>query len=106
MSGQAGRGAREDIEIGELDPRRRATLLESQAEELRERLDALLAEIGRHHRRTPADLARRYAVPALCTLALMGGGLFFLFGWHRRRRELWVRLGARAQSQLSRLMPS
>ena len=106
MRGQAGREASEDIEIGELDPQRRATLLESQAEELRERLDALLAEIGRHHHRSPAELARRYAIPALCTLALAGAGLFFLLGWRRRRREVWVRLGSRAQSQLNRLLPS
>jgi hypothetical protein len=105
MNGQAGRGAGEDIEIGELDPRRRATLLESQAEELRQRLDALLDEIGRHRRRSSGELARRYAVPALCTLALAGAGLFFLVGWRRRRREVWVRLGAQAQSQLHRLLP-
>ena len=106
MNGQPGRGAKEDIEIGELDPRRRATLLESQAEELRERLDALLAEIGRHHRRTPTELARRYAVPALCTVVLAGAGLMVLLSWRRRRREFWVRLGAHAQSQLNRFLPS
>jgi hypothetical protein len=105
MSGRVGRGANEDIEIGELDPNRRATLLESQAEELRERLDALLDEIARHHRRSPAELVRRYAIPAACTLALVGAGLFFLLGRARRRQEIWVRLGVRAQSQLSRLLP-
>jgi hypothetical protein len=106
MSGRARQGASEDIEIGELDPRRRATLLESQAEELRERLDALLDEIGRHHRRSPSELVRRYAIPALCTVALLGAGAFFLLARRHRRREVWVRLGTRAQSQLNRLMPS
>jgi hypothetical protein len=106
MDGQPGRGATEDIEIGELDPRRRATLLESQAEELRERLDALLEEIGRHRRRSPGALARQYAVPILCTVALAGAGVFFLMGRRRHRREVWVRLGARAQSQLNRFLPS
>lgn len=103
MSAQAGRGTKEDIEIGELDPRRRATLLESQAEELRERLDTLLDEIARHHRRSPADLLRRYAIPVVCGLALAGAGVFFILGWQRRRREVWVRLGSRAQAQLHRL---
>jgi hypothetical protein len=95
----------EDIEVGELDPRGRATLLESQAEELRQRLDALLEEIGRHHRRSAAELARRYAIPLACTLALAGAGLFFLLEWRRRRREAWVRLALRAHSRLNRLLP-
>jgi hypothetical protein len=99
-------GAREDIELGELDPQRRATLLESQAEELRQRLDALLDEIARHHRRSPADLMRRYAVPAACTLVLAGAGLFFLTRRLRHRREVWVRLSTSAQSQLHRLLSS
>jgi len=106
MSGQAGRGEREDIEIGELDPRRRATLLESQAEELRERLDALLDEIARHHRQSPADLLRRYAIPVACSLALAGAGVFLMLEWRRHRREVRVRLGTRAQVQLHRLLSS
>ena len=104
MSGQAGRDVKEDIEIGELDPRRRATLLESQAEELRARLDTLLDEIARHHRRSPADLLRRYAIPVGCALALAGAGVFFLLSWQRRRREVWVRLGSRAQAKMNRLL--
>jgi len=83
-----------------MDPHRRATLLESQAEELRERLDALLDEIARHHRRSPAELLRRYAIPAVSTLVLAGAGLFF------HRREVWVRLTTRAQSRLHRLLSS
>jgi hypothetical protein len=106
MRGRVGRGAEQDIEIGELDPRRRATLLESQAEELRERLDQLLDEIARHHHRSPAELLRRYAIPALGALALAGAGLFYLLGRRRRRREAWVHLGARAQYELSRLLSS
>lgn len=106
MSGQAGRGANEDIEIGELDPRRRATLLESQAEELRQRLDTLLDEIARHHRRSPGELMRRYAVPAACTLIVAGAGLLLFLDWRRRRREVWVRLGSGSQSQLRRLLSS
>jgi hypothetical protein len=100
------RGAKEDIEIGELDPRRRATLLESQAEELRQRLDTLLDEIGRHHRRRPAQMLRHYAVPIACSLALAGVGLFFLLGGRHPRRELWVRVGTRAQGRLHRLISS
>ena len=106
MSGSAGRGADEDVEIGELDPHHRATLLESQAEELRQRLDALLDEISRHHRRSQTELLRRYAIPAVCTLALVGAGVFFLVSRARRRPEIWVRLGARAQSQVNRMMHS
>jgi hypothetical protein len=94
------------VEVGEMDPHRRATLLETQAEELRERLDALLDEIARHHRRSPAELLRRYAIPAVSTLVLAGAGLFFLLGRRRHRREVWVRLSTRAQSQLHRLLPS
>ena len=99
-----GREAKEDVEIGELDPRGRATLLESQAEELRQRLDSLLEEIARHHRRTPADVLRHYAVPLACSLALAGAGLFFLLGRHHR--EVWVRVGTRAQTKLHRLLSS
>ena len=40
------RGGDEGLEMDELDPRRRATLLESQADELRQRLDSLLDEIA------------------------------------------------------------
>ena len=96
--------ADEDIQIDELDPRRRATLLESQAEELRQRLDMLLDEIARHHRRGPADLLRRYAVPIAFTVALAGAALVAFGSWRRRRQVLWVRLGGRAQHQLNRLL--
>jgi len=106
MNGQAIRGAKVDVELGELDPQRRATLLESQADELRQRLDALLNELSRHRRRSPAELLRRYAIPAACTLALAGATLFYVLGRRHRRREVWVRLGTRAQSQLHRLIPS
>src|SRR5687767_9640718 len=86
MSGQArDRGTDEDIEIGELDPRRRATLLESQAEELRQRLDTLLDEIARHHRHGPAQLLRRYAIPVVCTVLLAGAAIAAFTSWRRRR---------------------
>jgi len=98
------RGVEEDIEIGELDPRRRATLLESQAEELRERLDSLLDEIARHHRRGPADLLRRYAVPVAFTVVVVSAAVVAVTTWRRRRQEIWVRVGGRAQAQLSRLL--
>jgi hypothetical protein len=98
------REAEEDTEIGDLDPRRRATLLESQADELRERLDSLLDEIARHHRRGPADLLRRYAVPAAFALLVVGAAVVAVTTWRRRRQEIWVRVGGRAQSQFSRLL--
>jgi hypothetical protein len=96
------READEDIEVGELDPRRRATLLESQAEELRARLDTLLDEIARHHRRGPADVFRRYGVPVALVVAA-GVAVVALTTW-RRRSETWVRLGGRAQARLNRML--
>jgi hypothetical protein len=54
----------EDLDFGGAQPGRRATLLESEAEELRERLDTLLAELGRHRRLDPAALIQRPAVIA------------------------------------------
>jgi hypothetical protein len=105
MSGHAReRGAEEDIQIGEMDPRRRATLLESQADELRQRLDALLDEIARHHRRGPADLFRRYAIPVAFTALVAGAAVFAFTSWRRRRQVVWIRLGGRAQTQLNRLL--
>lgn len=105
MRGQANdRETEEDIEIGEMDPRRRATLLESQADELRQRLDALLDEIARHHHRGPADLLRRYAIPMACTALLAGAAVVAFTSWRRRRQVMWVRLGGRAQAQLNRLL--
>jgi hypothetical protein len=109
MRGQArDRGTEEDlddIELGELDPRRRATLLESQAEELRQRLDTLLDEIARHHRRRPIDYLRRYAVPVACAVVLAGAAIAAFTSW-RHRQVTWVRLGGRAQRQLDRLLRS
>jgi hypothetical protein len=95
-------GDEDSIGIDELDARRRATLLESQAEELRQRLDDLLDEIARHHRR-PTDLLRRYAIPIACTALLAGAAALAYSSW-RRRQVVWVRLSGRAQSQLSRLL--
>jgi hypothetical protein len=97
-------GAGEDLDTEDLDPRRRATLLESQAEELRERLDSLLDEIARHHRRGPGELLRRYAVPAAVTLLVAGAAVVALTTWRRRRQEVWIRVGGRAQTRLNRLL--
>jgi hypothetical protein len=87
--------------LADLESRRRATLLESEAEELRQRLDALLAEIGRHGgRRGSVELAmlRRYA-PVLLAAVVATTGLLGYLGWRRRRRlAAWARLGARLTS--------
>jgi hypothetical protein len=98
MSAQARRGGPPDeeaIEFSELDPRRRATLLESEAEELRARLDALLAELGRQRRRTLPDgqIIGRYALGIAVGLAAAGAGML-LWSWRRQRRQMaaWRRL--------------
>ena len=98
------READEDLGTEDLDPRRRATLLESQADELRERLDSLLDEIARHHRRGPGELLWRYAVPAAVTLLVAGAAVVALTTWRRRRNEVWIRVGGRAQTRLNRLL--
>jgi hypothetical protein len=72
----------------------RATLLESEAAELRARLDALLDAIGRQGGRRRADLAtlRRYA-PALIAVSVTGIGCLAFLSWRRRRRlAAWARL--------------
>lgn len=87
-------------ELDQVDPEEtpdRATLLETEAAELRERLDALLDAIGRHGRRGGFDsrTLRRYA-PALIAAAVTGAGLLAFLGWRRRRRlAAWARLGPR-----------
>ena len=71
-------------------PRGRAALLESEAEELRRRLDELLAEL-RHHRRRAAmqaTLVRRYVFSTLIGLVLAGTGTFAFLEWRRRRRRV------------------
>ena len=103
MSQARDREADEDIEVGGLDPRGRATLLESQAEELRARLDTLLDEIARHHRRGTADLVRRYGIPVALTVLATGVAVVALTTW-RRRSQTWVRLGGRAQARLNRML--
>jgi hypothetical protein len=104
MSQARDREADEDIEVGTLDPRHRATLLESQAEELRERLDTLLDEIARHHRRGAADLVRRYGIPVALTVLAAGAAVVAFTTWRRYRSETWIRLGGRAQAKLNRLL--
>ena len=84
-------GMEEDAEDfsgeGDEDQHRRATLLESEAEELRRRLDGLLAEIGRHHRTSSGALAtlRRFA-PALIVVAVGAAGLVAMLSWRRHRQ--------------------
>jgi hypothetical protein len=88
-------GEEEETEpvFGDVDPRRRALLLESEAEELRQRLDALLAEIARHRRPRPEELIRRFAIPVSLALVLAGAGwLAMARRRHRRRVALWARL--------------
>src|SRR5688500_12425207 len=105
MSGQArDRGTDQDLDIGDLDPSRRATLLESQAEELRQRLDTLLDEIARHHRRGPAETLRRSALPVACAVLVAGAAIFAFTSWRRHRSVTLVRLSGRAQSQLNKLL--
>jgi hypothetical protein len=74
----------EVLDFGGVDPRRRATLLESEAEELRDRLDTLLAEIGRHHRLESGEQLRRYAIVTGAAL-LLAGTVFALLQWRRSR---------------------
>jgi hypothetical protein len=98
-------GTDEDLDFGDVDPRRRANLLESEAEELRQRLDALLVELSRHRRRSPEELLRRYAVPAMLTMVVATTGILAVVGWRRRaRRQAWSRLGARTQARLRALL--
>jgi hypothetical protein len=73
-----------ELDIGGGMNRRRAVLRESEAEELRQRLDALLAELGRQRRfelgeviRRPVVIATVALVAVLATVAVMG--------WRRRR---------------------
>lgn len=81
-----------ESDLGDDDEPSRATLLESEAAELRERLDALLERIGRPSRPTGAQLARRYA-PALIASAVASAGVFaFLTRRRRRRLAAWARL--------------
>jgi hypothetical protein len=94
----------EDELTSEGQPRGRALLLESQAEELRERLDALLAELAHHRRGGNVDL-RRYVVPAALAFVLATTGIVSLVSWRRHRRaESWSHLGVRARARLSRLL--
>ena len=97
-----------DLGLGEIDPRRRATLLEDQAEELRERLDALLAELGRHRRRQLGDRAwvLRYALPTLGAMLAAGVAIFLIIERRRRNRPAtWALAYPAARARLGRLLP-
>jgi hypothetical protein len=78
-------GEADEVEVGLGSPGRRATLRESEAEELRERLDALLAELGRSRRAEVADLIRRPAVIAAMAFAA-AITVAALMSWRRSRR--------------------
>jgi hypothetical protein len=65
-------GEEDEIEVGIGSPGRRATLRESEAEELRQRLDALLAELGRNRRAEAMELIRRpVVITALALVAVI-----------------------------------
>jgi hypothetical protein len=96
----------DDDALDEGQSRGRALLLESQADELRDRLDALLAELARHHRRGAVDL-RRYAIPGGLAIVAVTTGILAFVGWRRRRRlESWARLSGRTQARISRFLLS
>jgi hypothetical protein len=96
-----------DVDIGGMDARRRATLLESEAEELRLRLDNLLAEIGRHGRPDPAEVIRRYAVPATIAIVIALTGIAATVAWRRNRRvAVAARLLGSMSGRLSELASS
>jgi hypothetical protein len=86
MSARRGEEQDDDevVDFDGVDPRRRATLLEGEAEELRDRLDTLLAELGRHRRMDAADLFRRYAIVSAIAL-LATATAVALVSWRHRR---------------------
>jgi hypothetical protein len=90
------------------DPRSRAALLEAEATALRQRVDQLLDELDRRRRRAAGGLAavRRYALPALIAVAVVGGGTLAMVRW--RRATPWYGRGGkvlrRSAPELARRM--
>ena len=74
----------DDFDFEGAAPRKRATLHESEAEELRQRLDALLAELGRHDRPGVGALMRRPAVITAVALAAVAVAMAVMWRQHRR----------------------
>jgi hypothetical protein len=107
MSRQSSRsGSMSDLDIGG-EPHQRTSLLESEAEELRNRIDTLLSELRRERRPDVAELVRRYALPAGAAIVVGTTGIFALVRWRRRRHiALGARLGMLAGARFQKLLAS